>query len=92
MYLLSHGVIGGQNGFWLTSRWLVLPSPLYFSLLLFSLLLFLLSGALLVYGFIRKKPHGHFIRWGAVLLLSLLYLFLALGINCIIADTMLGGL
>ena len=89
MNLLSHGSI--PSGFWLTSRWLMLPSPLYFLLLLFSLILSLLSVVLLVYGIIRKKPRGYFIRWGAVLLLSLLYLFLTLVMRCIVANTMVGG-
>ena len=89
MNLLSHGSIPG--GFWLTSRWLMLPAPLYFSLLFFSPLLLILSGGLLVYGAIRKKPRSYFICWGAAFLLPALYLFLALGMHCIVASTMVGG-
>ena len=46
---------------------------------------------MLIGGLIHKKPRGHFIRWGAVLLLSALYLLLALGIKALIANTMVGG-
>ena len=90
MHLLSYGALP-KGGFAFTSRWLMLPAPLYFSLLFLSLLLTALSGGMLIEGLIRKKPRGHFIRWGAVLLLSALYLLLALGTQTLIANTMVGG-
>lgn len=46
---------------------------------------------MLIRGLIHKKPRGHFIRWCAVLLLSALYLLLALGTQTLIANTMAGG-
>ena len=71
-------------------KYLVIPEILYMVLLYGGIALLLVSLFMGIRGIIKKSKRQYFIKWGIVLLVSLVAVVLTT-IGVIVANTMLGG-
>lgn len=74
-----------------THKWLAIPETLYIALLLLSGFLAVISIIALAIGAMKKRKRKWFTLWGGVLLISAAYLVVTLGLDWIVANTMIGG-